>query len=332
MNQKTIAEIAGVSAATVSNVINGNYNKVSEETRHRVEEIIRQNNFRPAGGPRLKSSCRTIGLVLPFVGREPTFMLNHFGAYSLAVLDNLAGENNCRLILSTGRSPQEVLSMMSDEILDGVIVEGAFLDYAMELNTGLGIPAVFVDTYTDDPDMVTVNSDDYRGGFLMARYLIARGHKKIAMASPDYSEGVIHERVRGFCDACRESGVPFDTSDIFLTDTKYNSGLNVGQDIALSGKGYTAISSLSDDMAFWMSAGIRQCGMKIPDDLSMIGYDGIPEGTCFMPRLTSVDQNLFLKIETAGNYLLRMMDGETINAHDMLPVQIREGDSVKTLK
>ena len=331
MNLKTIAELSGVSTATVSNVINGNYNKVSEETRQRVEEIIRQTDYKPAGGPRRKAGIRNIGLIVPHVSRETGFMINHYGTYALAALEDLADNNNARIMVLSGKPLTQVTEMISDGILDGALVMGAFEGDATQFQKTVHIPVVYIDTYTNDPHIVTVNVDDYRGGYLMARYLIARGHRKIAMASPDYREGVIHERYCGFCDACQESDVSFAETDIFMTDTKYRNGVNVGQDIALSGKGYTAIASMSDDMAFWMAAGIRQCGIHVPDDLSIIGFDGIPEGECFLYRLTSVEQNITRKINVAGEYLLRMMDGDPVVAHDVLPVQIKEGDTVKIL-
>ena len=331
MNLRMIAERAGVSAATVSNVINGHYNKVSEETRRRVEEIIRQTDYQPAAATRKKAGIRTIGMVLPFVSREPDFLINHQGSYALAQMENLAAERHARVLIFSGRSLPEVLSLIPDNVLDGLVVVGAFEADALSFRRALCIPVVFVDIVTDDQECVTVNIDDYRGGFLMARYLFSKGHRKIAVASPDYSQGVIHERIRGFTDACAESGIAFDESDIYQTDTIYSSSVKVGQDIALSDKGYTAIASMSDDTAFWMSSGIRQCGLDIPGDISIIGFDGIPEGMCFLPRLTSIEQDISLKIDIAGRYLFRMMDGEDIQAHDVLPVQVREGDSVKNL-
>ena len=331
MNLKTIAELSGVSTATVSNVINGNYNKVSEETRQRVEEIIRQTDYTPSGGVRRKQGIRTIGLVIPFVSRENGFMINHYAVYAQASLEEVIAGSNARLLVFSGMPLDRVAELTADGQPDGAIVIGAFGEEADRFRKAFGRPVVFIDTYTDAPDTVTVNIDDYRGGYLMARYLIARGHRKIAMASPAYHAGTIRHRFAGFVDACRESDVPFTEDDVFQTDTKYRNGFNVGQDIALSPKGYTAIASMSDDMAFWMGAGMRQCGIKIPEDMSIIGFDGIPEGDCFLYRLTSVEQDIALKINVAGGYLLRMMDGEDVSAHDVLPVQIKEGDTVRIL-
>ena len=331
MNLKTIAELAGVSTATVSNVINGNYSKVSEETRQRVEEIVRETDYKPTGAPRRKRGMRNIGLIVPFVSREPGFRINHYSVYILAALEDVANENQTRVFVSSGKPLDEVKDQLKDGLLDGALIVGAFEDDVRAFRKELSIPVVFMDSYIEDDDFVTVSADDYRGGYLMARYLISKGHRKIAMASPDYSEGVIRQRYLGFCDACRESGVPFDETDIYKTDTKFSNGLNVGQDIVLSGKGYTAIASMSDDMAFWMSTGIRQCGVRIPEDVSVIGFDGIPEGNCFLARLTSVEQDIQLKTNVALDYLYRMMDGEKIIAHDVLPVQIKEGETVRSV-
>jgi LacI family transcriptional regulator len=331
VNLRTIAELSGVSAATVSNVINGNFNKVSEETRKRVEEVIRKTDYKPSGSRGLKASLRTIGMIIPYAALDSSFMINHCYAYTVAALEELAREKNLRLLILNGKALEEVLSMINDGILDGAIVQGVFEEEAKTFQKAARFPVVYLDTYTEDPELVTVGIDDYRGGVLMARYLIAKGHRKLAVAAPDYSSGVMKDRVKGFRDVCRESGIPFEESDIYLSDIKYYNGVNVGQDIALSGKGYTAVAAMSDDLAFWIIAGMRQCGMRIPEELSFIGFDGIPEGTCYHPRLTSVEQDHRKKVEAAGKYLIRMMDGEAVQAHDVLPVQIREGDSVLSL-
>ncbi len=332
MNLRTIAEMAGVSPATVSNVINGKNGKVSEKTRLRIEEIIRETDYTPARSAGSRHKIRTVGMVLPFVSHEAGYMVSHYAAYCLAQLELRAAENGFRVMLFTGISLQDAEEKMQDGALDGVIVVGAFEKEAMAFQEAVRIPVVFVDTCTESPDLVTVGIDDYRGGFLMARYLIARGHRKFALATPDYREGVIRERIRGFRDACSESGIGFTQSDIYQTDTLFHNGINVGQDIALSGKGYTAIAALSDDMALWIIVGMRQCGILVPENCSVIGFDGLREGDGYAPRLTSVEQNITLKIDVAVGYLMRMMDGEKPEVHDSLPVQIREGESVASLQ
>jgi LacI family transcriptional regulator len=199
---------------------------------------------------------------------------------------------------------------------------------------GLSAPAVFIDTYTSEGNIVNVGIDDYKGGYLSAKYLINRGHRKIALASPEYKlPGVINERYKGFADACHEAGVSFDENDILKVNTIYQDAISVGQDTALSGKGYTAIAAMSDMIAFGLTEGLKQCGVSVPDDISIIGFDNIPEGVLMTPKLTTMEQDLMAKAAKAVDYLFRMIEGETdLKTDDRLPIRIKERQSVRTLQ
>ena len=189
----------------------------------------------------------------------------------------------------------------------------------------------FVD-YTDEK-VVNIGIDDYRGGYLAARYLIGKGHRKIAFASPDPRVGgVIGERFSGFCDACREAGVDFSFDDVYITNTIYYNAIAVGQDVALSGRGYTAVAAMADIVAMGIMEGIKQCGFRIPDDLSVIGFDNINEGAYTTPKLTTVEQDMERKAELAGKYLMNMIETkDELSVNEKLPVCIKERESVRTI-
>ena len=109
-------------------------------------------------------------------------------------------------------------------------------------------------------------------------YLIGKGHEKLALVTPDISsEGVIRERYRGFSDACREAGVPFKKGNIYYSESTYNSGVSIGQDIAFKNTDYTAVACMSDIVAFGVIEGLKQCGIRVPYDISVIGFDTIEE-------------------------------------------------------
>ena len=334
MNLKTIAEKAGVSTATVSNVINGNYHKVSEETRKRVEAIIRETDYQPSVMARAlsKKATKTIGLIIPYVGADEDFMINAYYAYVIGAVEQLARSRGYYLMLRCTTEAKEILPLLEAWQLDGAIFLGVFEKEAREIVRKFSAPAVFIDTYTEDDKIVSVGIDDYRGGYLSARYLISKGHRRLALVSPQTGEGVIRERYMGFSDACRESGIDFGEEDVFLSDALFQTASNIGQDIVLSGRGYTAIATMSDQVAMQMMVGIRQCGVRIPEDISIIGFDNVPEGAYAYPRLTTVEQDYRTKAMVAGEYLIRMIEGDRqVTAHEKLPVRIKERDSVHAL-
>ncbi|MCR5324066.1 MAG: LacI family transcriptional regulator [Lachnospiraceae bacterium] len=334
MNLKDIAERAGVSTATVSNVINGNYHKVSEETRSRIENIIRETNYQPSVAARSLAGTqnRMIGLVVPYISSMEEFTISPYYTCVVSALERYVRNRDYYLLLRCVPDVHNILPFLSAWNVDGAIFIGVLGPDVAEIKKGLKAPAVFLDTYTEEK-VVNVGIDDYRGGYLAARYLIGKGHRKVALASPDPSMGgVIGERYRGFCDACREAGVEFSSADVFRTDTIYYNAIAVGQDVALSGRGYTAVAAMADIVAIGIMEGIRQCGFRTPDDISVIGFDNINEGAYTTPKLTTVEQDMKGKAELVGKYLMNMIETrEDLTANEKLPVCIKERESVRTI-
>ena len=335
MNLKDIARLAGVSGATVSNVINGNYQKVSDKTRARIEKIIEEYDYKPNVMARslVKKESRIISLVVPYVGSNEDFLVNPYNAHIIAALENYVRNRDYYLMLRCVGSTQEVIPLLSSWNVDGAFFLGVMGKEVRQIMDALDAPVVFVDTYAQNEKFMNVGLDDYRGGFLSARCLIGCGHKKIALASPGYEEpGVIRERYMGFKDALSEAGIEFGDEDIYRTDTLYPNAMKVGQDIALSGKGYTAVATMSDIVAFGIIEGMRQCGVSVPEDMSVIGFDNLPESEYFTPKLTTIAQDFDEKARAAGDMMFDLIEGkhEVKNVH--LTVKVVERQSVRTIK
>lgn len=116
-------------------------------------------------------------------------------------------------------------------------------------------------------------------------------------------------------------------------NTIYQDAIAAGQDLALSGKGYTAVAAMSDMVAFGLIEGLKQCGIRVPDDVSVIGFDNIPDGVLVSPKLTTIEQDFMAKATKAGDYLFRMIDGEMdLKIDDRLPIRIKERQSVQSIQ
>ncbi len=335
MNLKDIAKLAGVSVATVSNVVNGNHRKVSDKTRAKVEKIIREYDYKPNALARslVKKESMIVGVVVPYVGGGESFLVNPYNAHIIAALENYVRSRDYYLMLRCVGTTGEVIPLLSSWNVDGAFFLGVMGSDVSQIQQALGVPVVFIDTYAENETFMNVGVDDYRGGFLSARYLLSCGHKKIALATPGYEEdGVIRQRVMGFKDALTEAGLAFDEDDVFRTDTLYSNAVKVGQDIALSGKGYTAAATMSDIVAFGLIEGMRQCGASVPEDMSVIGFDNLPESEYYTPKLTTISQDFDAKAKAAGEMLFDMIDGKDEAKDIHLTVNVVERQSVRKIK
>ncbi len=334
MNIKKIAQLAGVSTATVSNVMNGNFGKVSDETRKRIEDIIKETGYKPNVMARslVKKESRLIGVVVPYMGKDDTFFNNPYNAHIIAALEQVIRSRDYYMLLRCVGDPNEIVTVLSSWNVDGALFLGIVKEEVHEIKQSIDIPMVFLDTYAPDEKIVNVGIEDYRGGYLSARYLIGKGHRKIALVSPVISEdGVIRERYNGFADACKEARIEFTDKDIFNTDTYYKNAIQVGQDIAFGGGQYTAIACMSDLVAFGVVEGLKQCGLKVPNDVSVIGFDNLTDCDIVTPKLTSIAQDIGLKAQRAGDHLFKMIGGADFVFDERLPIRVVERQSVQNI-
>lgn len=335
MNLKTIAQAAGVSTATVSNVINGNHHKVSQATIVRVQKIIREYNFQPNATARSLASKKSgiIGVVLPNIDADHDFSENPHYTHLLSLLEKNIRNRGYYMMLRCVRRSKESIPLFASWNVDGYIFLGTFRGEVPEIQESLRVPAVFVDTYAEDLGIVNVGVDDYRGGFLSATYLLDKGHRNIAFAGPSIQRlDVMQSRYEGFRDACRERGVELQPEDIYLTNTFYSCGVETGKQIAASEKNYTAVAVMSDIAAFGMMEGLRQGGKRVPEDVSVIGFDDLLECQYTYPRLTSISQNVEKKAEKAADWLVKMITGEELpDRCEKNDVSVTERSSVRDL-
>jgi len=335
MNLKTIADKAGVSKTTVSNVINGNYQRVSEKTRLKIEKIIEENDYQPnamAKGLASRES-KIIGLVVPNVDESESFCVNPYDVQIIGLLENYIRRQGYFLMLRSVRQSIESIPLFSSWNVDGMIFFGTFKKELEDIKKDLKVPAVFLDTYSDDLEIANVGIDDYQAGYLSAAYLLGKGHRKIGFVGPSITEpGVMQKRFFGFRDACAAEGIEINADRIFEVYTIYRYGVAAGQKIATLRNRFTALSVMSDTVALGIMEGLQLCGVRVPDDISIVGFDNLPEGGLTTPKLTSISQNLDQKVRQAGDLLFQMIrEKREIAVKKIIGVEIVERQSVKEL-
>lgn len=334
MNLKSIAQKAGVSTATVSNVINGNHHKVSRETIERVQRIIEETNYKPNATARslVSKKSKIIGVVVSNIYEEEDFSVNPHYTHLLALLEKYIRSQGYYMMVRCVWQSVECIPLFSSWNVDGMIFFGTYRAEAREIKESLNVPAVFIDTYADD--ITNVGIDDYKGGYLAGKYLLEKGHTQIAFAAPNiHYGGVMQQRYIGFRDACREHGIELTADRYFHTKTLYQGGVETGEQIALSDIGFTAVAVMSDIAAFGVMEGLRLKGKRIPEDVSVVGFDNLPECRYSNPQLTTVSQNVEQKAETVGKALFRMIQGgKTEPVSETSGVEIVERQSVRAWK
>jgi len=336
MTLKDIAKEVGVTSVTVSNVINGNYKKVSAETIKRVEEVIAKYNYKPNATARSLAMKKSniIGFIIPYVGKEDNFLKSPYNAEILGAFESYVRSKGYYLMVRCVENCTEIISLFATWNVDGLIFLGAFKNEIIEIRNKMKLPLVFLDTYYDEMEIANVGADDFKGGYLAAKYLITRGHKIIAFIGPDYKQGgVINERYKGYMAAMAESNLEVVPERNYLVETtSYDEGVEVGRKIAFALDNITAVISMSDILGLGCMEGLRLSGKIVPDDVSVIGFDNLPECRYSSPKLTTVSQNISLKGEKLAKYLFMMIENkEEIVVNDRVDVEIIERQSVRYL-
>jgi len=303
-----IAEQAGVSAPTVSKVINGRKD-VSAATRARVEAVIEQRGYRRRRGP-LGAGPGLLDLVFHELDSPWALQI-------IAGVEQVAGKNRMSVVLSELGGEHRPRQEWLDDVLRrrprGVIFVLSELDPAQrsQLSTR-SIPYVLVDTAGEQPPGVpTVGSANWAGGLAATRHLLALGHRRIAMISGPADVLCSRARVDGYRSALEEAGVPQDPSFVRYGDFFVGGGYRHGLSLLDRPDRPTAIFAGSDFQAMGVLRAAHDLGLRVPQDLSVVGYDNLPVSEWIAPRLTTINQPLQEMAATATRMVLALARGET---------------------
>jgi LacI family transcriptional regulator len=306
--QADIARLAGVSQALVSYVVNNNPNvKIPEETRQRIQDAIKELEYVPNALARgLRSGqTKTIGLVVPDNS-------NPFFAEIARVIENLGFENGYSVILCNSDYELEKENAYVDVLLakqaDGVIFisSGGDKEISQKLQES-HIPFVIVDREITGFQTDVVRMDYQLGGYLATKYLVKLGHQEIACitGSPRFLPN--DQRLDGYYQALEEAGIPLNPSLVVQGDFRIQGGSVAMKHLLGLQNPPTAVFACNDLMAFGAIQVIRQNGLSIPKDISIIGYDDIPFAQAMDPSLTTVAQPVPEIAQSTMTSLLRQM-------------------------
>ncbi|MDE6029826.1 MAG: LacI family transcriptional regulator [Clostridiales bacterium] len=296
-----IAKMVGVSPATVSNVINGRLDKVSERTRAKVLECMNDTGYRTNMVARnlVTGKSMLIGVCLPMleIGAKQSDLLENNPFYHEFIdgVHRVLLDNGYECIVRGMDDNFKYLEWIQNRSLDGLIDLGNLSDSLYDQLGKLNVPTVLVDNYNVwNTDRDVILSDDADGVYAAVKHLLDLGHKRIAFVCNNVTlVGVDAERYQGYKRALKEYGVSEEF--VYRTITDFRGGAEFGRRIVDEKLPVTAVMCTADITALGIVRGIAERGKKVPDDYSIVGYDDIRMLNFISSELTTVRQNIFEK-------------------------------------
>ncbi|SNY20723.1 transcriptional regulator, LacI family [Orenia metallireducens] len=333
MKIKDIAKLAGVSIATVSRVVNDKPG-VRDEVREKVKEVIKEHEYKPNLIARGLSSKKSniIGLLLP-----------KFTAYYTEQVDaiiNYCNQKGYRVMItsSVGRFEGELknLNMLYKSQVEGILYfVGKMTEEKKENIEKINkeIPVVLLDQAIEELSIPAVLPDNYGGAVKAMNYLVNSGHKKIAFIKAPYYDLEGEKRYRAYQDIMKRNNFEIKEGYVQGSDYSIESGYKAMENIlSKSDQMPTAVLASNDGTAIGAINYLREEGIEVPEDISVMGIDDIEIAKHFIPKLTTVKQDLYYVGDEAIKLLFDYIDNKDLKAKKLIVEQelvIR--DSVRNL-
>lgn len=331
---KDIAELSGVSVATVSRVINSN-GRFSEDTRKRVLAVIHETGYQmnySAKSLRMNKSF-SIGILVPDIG-------NFFFAEVVQKIEEILFDKGySTIICNTARNNEKedaYLQMLESKGVDGLIVISGAEEFSLEeSHTQKNIPYVCIDREPKDKEnTIFISSNHYQGAFEATEVLVAAGCKFPIIAMHPRKSPSAQERENGFFDALKKNSISVDRKynklELNIYDDKFYDNVNAYFD---SHEGIDGIFALNDRIALELIVLLKNRDINVPEDIKIIGFDNTPQGKYSVPSLSSVWQNTSEIANLAVENLLDSINNfhnSNVGKSHIVPVKTVLRDSTKT--
>jgi LacI family transcriptional regulator len=320
---RDVAKNAGVSVATVSNVLN-NVNKVSEKTKERILKIMEEMDYQPDFTARSLAMKRSklLGIILPpeeeDSGPNTALQDNPFYSEFISGVEYTARREGYDLLITGVSTENGCKEWVLKRKLDGLILFGISSE---KLTDDLELPKIIIDSAAEvSTNCLQLGVDDLIGGYLATKHLIELGHPNIALATGKIGTSQVNSRrYHGYQKALQEHNLK---EIIFEKEVSFNGGFRIGEDI-LKYREITAVFAVADIMAFGLIKAFRSNGRKVPQDYSVVGFDDLRICEFSTPGLTTIKQNVVDKGMIAAELLIdKIKGGEEVNRNIVLPVEL----------
>lgn len=322
-----VARAAGVSVATVSKVVNGR-DGISAATFEKVLTAVDELGYETSLGARSLRSHKTNVLGVLVAEFEP------FSTELLKGVSEAIGATDYELLAYSGGHRGRAVGWERRSLgrLAGSLIDGAIIVTPTVVDAGSGIPVVAVDPHTGPVGVPTIDSDNLAGAVLATTHLIELGHRRIALLGgrPDLESARLREQ--GFRQAMATAGLPVDESLVVVGGYRPETTEGPARQLLGRDDRPTAVFATNDLSAIRTMEVVVELGLVVPDDLSVIGFDNVPESALASPPLTTISQPLHEMGATALETLVRLLEGRGPEpTHVRLPTSLVERASCRRL-
>ncbi|AOT69314.1 LacI family DNA-binding transcriptional regulator [Geosporobacter ferrireducens] len=345
MNASDIAKIAGVSRSTVSRVIN-NYGNVTEETRQRVLEIIKEYNYVPHASAQMLAGKKNRIIGLFIIDTKDDNYANkmctssYFSPFTSAVID--AANKQRYNVLSAIVNEQQDFNNVKELFFNKTISAGIFIGgknnepaIAEIIESGYNVAVIEQEVSSEQEPFskcIVVNNDSFGGAYEATKYLIQLGHGTIAHITGDLDQFTAISRLEGYKKALLDGGVPVKSNLIIKGNYTEESGYRAAKKLLLK-ETPTAMFVANDSMCLGAIRAIEELRLKIPEDISLIGFDDIEVARYLQPALTTVRIPLLNMAFMATNNLIKANEEEmNFFANYKIPVELVVRDSCRKIR
>lgn len=331
VNIKDIAKLAGVGVSTVSRAIN-NHPDVNQQTKQKIMQIIKDYNYVPNNSARnlKRIHSNTIGVLIKGI-TNPLF------SRMIKVIEKKIIENKCTMLLhqvdSFGDEIDAALELCKEKRLQGLIFLGGNFEHSDEKWTELKVPFVLSTITASDRlkqkvcSSVTIN--DFQESYQAVSYLCKMGHRNIALlAASKHDQSISKLRLEGYCKALEEHGIPLRQEYIFYSDElTMQTGYAAASELIHRHPELTCIFCISDLMAIGACKAVFDSGKKVPEDYSVMGFDGLDYAQFYNPTITTVKQPADQIALESVNILFDMIQDKKLSRHKVFKADLIEGNS-----
>lgn len=315
-----VARVAGVSVATVSKVVNRRYG-VAPSTMVKVTEVIEELGYEASLGARSLRSHRTNVIGVLVAEFEP------FSTELLKGVSSAIDETGYELLAYSGGHHGGAVGWERRSLsrLGGTLIDGAILVTPTVVSAPAEIPVVAVDPHTGPPGIPTVDADNVAGAMAATRHLLALGHRRIAHLGGRADLESARLRENGFRAAMAAAGVPVDAELVRVGGYRPETATAPVRELLTRPDRPTAVFAANDISAIRTIEVAHELGLRVPEDLSVVGFDNVPESVLCHPSLTTIAQPLHDIGVTALRMLVELLAGrEPAPAHVRLPTRMVE--------
>lgn len=316
-----IAKRVGVSVASVSYVLNGKEGKVSAETKKKIFKAMHELGYTRNHAALSLSTGKShlIGISFALNSTAEAFLNNPFYAEFLGAFEETIQSSGYDVIIGSSKSAEEFETWYKSRALDGILILGCLSKEIEDVLLKIKAPTVLVDVYEEyNAPFTNIRINDERGEYLATEHLISLGHKKIGyLGGPDYSI-VNHTRYCGFEKAMNEKGYKIDQDCVFHTLTTLEGGYSMGDKIAEKLDRMSAIVVDADIVAIGLMRRLLELGIKLPEQLSIIGFDDIQPARYIYPTLTTIHQDIKEKSRLSAEAIVDRIDSMEPNSRTIV--------------